>query len=916
LNLLWGDRTLRVASLGAAWFSLAGGLLQMAVLLWARQALNLDDLHTALSLALLMAGSGLGNLAAGQLSGEKVEIGLVPLGGALAGGAALLLPLAQGFPDAGVLMVLSGFGGGLFLAPLKALRVQRSPRIMQGRLAAAASALDTGAMMLACGLLLLLLYLGLDPALILALAGFSTLAGTLYLLLRVPAMAVRTCLWGLTNSLYPTKVRGQRHVPFRGPVLMVCNHISHLDGLLVGAATQRFIRFTIAQHEVEALRLGWLYRLMKAIPIQDQSESARLESIRRIRGELEAGHAVCLFAEGAISRTGYLLPFSGALESILKGLPPIPVIPVCVEGLEGTFFGPPGRKPPLLRWPQRRPTRASISFGKPLTGEVSTAQARRAVLELAAQAAEQRIQADDLLAWQFVRQARRCPWRIHMVDASGKRLRFYQTLGASLALSRWVRRRCKGQEMVGLLMPATIPGALANLAVACAGKVPINLNFTAGQEAMRSAIAQCGIESVITSPQVLEKMSLPVEKEYVYLEDAMAAVGKPGLLLGMAAGLLLPKFLLRWIYCPERKSPDDLATIIFSSGSTGVPKGIMLSHRNILANIRSMEQVIGLTPQDRILGILPFFHSFGTTVALWFPAISGFGVAYHPNPTDAKPIGDLMRRERITIMISTPTFYGHYLRKCEASDFRSLRYAVAGAEKLRQATASAFLEKFGQPLYEGYGCTELSPVVAANVPDVATPQGRQVGLRMGSVGHPLPGLVVRVVDPDTRQELPAGSDGMVEVKGPTLMMGYLQLPGKTREVVRDGWYMTGDIGHLDDYGFLHLTDRLFRFSKIGGEMVPHLRVEEALQNAFPEESFGVAGAPDEAKGEHLVVLYTNPLRQPQELWAALGKAGLPRLWVPKREHFHLVEALPVLGTGKTDLRELKRLALQRSGIKA
>jgi acyl-[acyl-carrier-protein]-phospholipid O-acyltransferase/long-chain-fatty-acid--[acyl-carrier-protein] ligase len=916
LGFLWADRTLRVASLGPAWFHLAGGLLQMAALLWARQAMGLGDLRTALALALLFAGSGLGSLAAGQLSGDKVEIGLVPLGGALSGLAALLLPLAQGLPAAYLLLVLCGFGGGLFLAPLKALRLQRSPRLMQGRLAAAAGWLDAGAVILAGLLLLLLLRLGLDPALILALAGFSTLLGTLYLLLRVPAMAVRACLWWLTHTLYHTQVRGQRGVPFRGPVLMVCNHISSLDGLLVGAATQRFIRFTIARHEAEAQRLGWLYRLMKAIPIQDESPHARQAGIARIRAELEAGHAVCLFAEGTISRTGYLLPFSGALESILQGLPGVPVIPVCVEGMEGTFFGPPGRKPPLLRWPLRRPIRASVSFGKPLASPVGTAQARRAVLELAAQAAEQRIGEGDLLAWQFLRQARRCPWRLHMSDSSGRRLRFYQTLGASLALSRWVRRRCAGQGMVGVLMPATIPGALANLAIALAGKVPINLNFTAGQEAMRSAISQCGIQTVLTSPQVLEKMGLPQEEGYAYLEEAMAAVGKPGLLLGAAAALLLPAALLKRLYCPERQSPEGLATIIFSSGSTGVPKGVMLSHRNILANIRAMEQVIGITPQDRILGILPFFHSFGTTVTLWFPAVSGFGVAYHPSPTDAKPIGDLMRQERITIMVSTPTFYGHYLRKCDPADFQSLRFAVAGAEKLRQATASAFLERFGQPLYEGYGCTELSPVVAVNVPDVATPQGRQVGLRLGSVGHPLPGLVVRVVDPESGQELPSGNEGMVEVKGPTLMMGYLQQPEKTREVSRDGWYMTGDIGHLDDYGFLHLTDRLFRFSKIGGEMVPHLKVEEVLQAAFPEEGFGVAGAPDEAKGEHLVVLYTNPARAPQELAAALVASSLPKLWIPKREHFHLVEAIPTLGTGKTDLRELKRLALQRSGAKA
>jgi len=529
-----------------------------------------------------------------------------------------------------------------------------------------------------------------------------------------------------------------------------------------------------------------------------------------------------------------------------------------------------------------------------------------------AESKSEAISAGELLHWQFLRKASARPFNLHMADASGRRLRFFQTLGASLALSRWVRRRCQGQAMVGVLLPSTIAGALANLGISLAGKVPVNLNFTAGPDSMRSAKEQCGISTVLTSPLFLEKLGLPRQEGMLFMEEALAEIGKPGLWLSVAAALMLPWRLLKALYSPEPKGPSDLATVIFSSGSTGQPKGVMLSHANILCNLRAIEKVIHIKPQDRILGILPFFHSFGTTVTLWLPAVSGFGVAYHPSPTEAKPIDCLMRDCDVSIVVSTPTFFGHYIRKCEPACWHRLRLAVAGAEKLRHATAAAFLERFGQPLYEGYGCSELSPVVSVNLPKHLSLDAEPMDDKPGSVGRPLPGLSLRIVDPDTGQGLPLGHDGMLEVKGPSLMLGYLGQPALTREVVRQGWYKTGDIGHLDEHGFLHLTDRLFRFSKIAGEMVPHLKVEEALLAAFPEDGFGVAGAPDESKGEHLVVLYTNPIRTPAELWSCLNASSLPKLWLPRREQFHCVEAIPLLGSGKVDLRELKRLALQRS----
>jgi len=361
-------------------------------------------------------------------------------------------------------------------------------------------------------------------------------------------------------------------------------------------------------------------------------------------------------------------------------------------------------------------------------------------------------------------------------------------------------------------------------------------------------------------------------------------------------------------------SLDDLATIIFSSGSTGHPKGVLLTQFNIAANIEQTSQVVSLNPRDRLLGILPFFHSFGFTVGLWLPAVIGIGVVYHPNPVEAKAIGTLVRRYAVTILVATPTFLQTYTRRCAPEDFGSLRFALAGAEKLPERVALAFEDQFGIRVLEGYGCTECAPVVAANTGDFRAPGFRQVGSKRGKIGQPLPGVAVRIVNPDTGEPVPPGQPGLLLVRGPNIMQGYLGLPEKTAEVLRDGWYVTGDMAFLDEDGFLEITDRLSRFSKIGGEMVPHMKVEEVLQELAnaAEQVFAVTGVPDRRKGERLVVLHVLAEEQLRQCLEKLSSAGLPNLWTPEARQFFRIEAMPYLGTGKLDLRKVRELAAQFS----
>jgi acyl-[acyl-carrier-protein]-phospholipid O-acyltransferase/long-chain-fatty-acid--[acyl-carrier-protein] ligase len=531
-------------------------------------------------------------------------------------------------------------------------------------------------------------------------------------------------------------------------------------------------------------------------------------------------------------------------------------------------------------------------------------------MELGSEAVDHRRTRRDLLHLRFIRTAKHNWFSFGMADSSGKELTYGQALVGSLLLGKWMRRHCAPSEKIGLLLPNTVGGALANVATLIAGNIPVNLNYTAGKDAMASAIGQCGIRTILTSKLFLAKAKLEPVDGMIYLEDVLRQFTSTQKIFTAAAAFLLPTRLIESFANREKRGPDSLATVIFSSGSTGTPKGVMLSHHSLISNIEAVAQVFWINKTDRIVGVLPFFHSFGFTHTLWFPLVTGAGAVYHPNPMDAKSIGELIRKYRGTLLLTTPTFCAGYTRKCSAEEFASLRYVLVGAEKLREPIAHAFREKFGLTPLEGYGATEMSPVIAVNVPNHEEPTNRQTGGKPGTVGHPVPGVTVDVVDPDTGERLPAGKEGLLLVKGPNRMLGYLGQPEKTAEVMQNGWYITGDIGCLDDDGFIRITDRLSRFSKIAGEMVPHLKIEEAIQAILGDFACAVTAVPDDQKGERLVVLYTRPDLIPPELWRRLSETDLPKLWIPKRDDLHFVESLPTLGTGKIDLREIRTMATQ------
>jgi acyl-[acyl-carrier-protein]-phospholipid O-acyltransferase/long-chain-fatty-acid--[acyl-carrier-protein] ligase len=906
------DRTLWLTVIGISYFWFLGALLQMDILLFGKEVMQLSDFWIGIMGTFLGLGIAAGSLAAGRLSGSKIELGLVPLGAILMGLFCIVLALSHGsYSWAAVLLAFIGFGGGLFIVPLDALLQQRSSREEKGRLIATNNCLNTIGILSASGALWLLSDgLRVRPDGILLVLGGFTIAGTVYILRIVPEFLIRFSLWLVTHSIYSIRIAGSQNVPLRGPALLVCNHLTFVDALLVGACVQRFIRFMITRPIYEIPWLHWLFRLMKAIPVSDRSPRAIVHSLELARKELLEGHVVCVFAEGAISRTGNLLPFKRGFERIVKGTN-VPVIPVYLDGLWGSIFSFNQRR---FFWkrPRKIPYPVTVLFGAPIPPSAITApDLRRRILEMGSEAAQHRRKPRDLLHLRFLRTAKRRWFRLSMADSTGRELSYGKALTGSLLLAQWMRKSLPSDSMVGLLLPSSVGGALANIAVLMAGKIPVNLNFSAGRAAMESAVEQCNIRTVLTSKVFLGRAHVDEMKGMVFLEDILKQIPAARRVLFGAAAFVLPARLIEALLIDRAADPHSLATVIFSSGSTGVPKGIMLSHHNIISNIESFAQIFSFGPRDRILGVLPFFHSFGFTGTLWFPLICGFGVVYHMNPTDARTIGELTFKYKATILISTPTFYGGYVRRCSPDEFASLQYAIAGAEKLHEPVAQSFKEKYGVDLLEGYGCTEMAPVVAVNIPDVDLGFDRHIGFKRGTVGHPIPGVAAKIVDLETGKDLSPGQEGLLLVKGPNRMMGYLGDPEKTAAVFRGDWYVTGDIASIDEDGFIAITDRLSRFSKIGGEMVPHMKLEETVNRILGDHGCAVTAVPDPQRGEQLVVLYAGAELKPQELWEKLNQTDLPKLWLPKRDHLIPVESLPVLGTGKLDLRRVRAVAIEK-----
>jgi acyl-[acyl-carrier-protein]-phospholipid O-acyltransferase/long-chain-fatty-acid--[acyl-carrier-protein] ligase len=714
---------------------------------------------------------------------------------------------------------------------------------------------------------------------------------------------------GLGRLLYRVTSTGAENIPPEG-FLLVPNHISFIDAIVLQLACPRRIRFVVDEGFYKNRWLHPILELAGCIPITARRAK---EAIRMAGEQMRAGEVVCLFPEGQLTRTGTLLRLQRGYELIARQAD-APVVPVWMDQLWGSIFSFQGGRF-FRKWPKRIPYRVSVAFGRPIPPtDADIATVREELLKLGEFCFSRRPSLRGHLANMCLRGLTRNSFRTLVTDGlDGSSLTRGKTFAAACALSRYLRRHFPNERRVAIVLPASKGAVVANLAVALADKVPVGLNFTAGRTAIESCCRLAEIKVAVSAGAFMGRLNdFPWPEQTLQLEKVLPGL-KRQIIVWWILATCLPVGLLRRLLGVPKEGGHREAILLFTSGSSGEPKGVILSHHNILGNVTQFNALLNAKKDDAILASLPFFHSFGSTVTLWYPLIEGVPIVTYPNPLEAAKNAALIEKYKLTLLLATPTFLRAYLRKAELAQLQSLRLIITGAEKLPQDLAKSFQERFGQPVLEGYGLTETSPVVSVNLPE---PKPKKPGdivqpsSRAGSVGKMAPGIAAEIREPETDRKLSLHDSGMLWLRGPNIFEGYLHDEARTAEVLHGGWFKTGDIGRFDEDGFLYIEGRLSRFSKIGGEMVPHELLEQKILGVLglhgqSERVIAIMGIPDESKGEAIVLLSAIDIEL-EGLKAKLREAGLPNLWIPRI--VRRTESIPILASGKLDLGRCKELA--------
>lgn len=921
--------------------------------LFGRYSLGIEN-SVSITLLQLAPGLGLliGCLCAGLISSNKIELGLIPLG---ALGMALSLPLMVFLPGEGRVLTVdfpgglkvsvlifagawfwatfAGFSGGMLIVPLRSFILQRLRPEVRG----AVLSLKNAAAFFAGSIAMLLAVScalgggsvpGLPPLLHditsvmpqipfqVLLAGFGLVVFllTLVTMWQLPDFMLRFIILTLGHSLYRLRISGAENIPERGPALLLCNHVSAIDSVLVSACTSRQIRFLLYEDYFSLPLLGQIARMTGFFKVPSAGKAKSLGVLlEQIRKHLENDGLVCVFPEGRLTANGLVGEFKPGYEKMLPEHTDIPIIPVNISFVWGSIFSKFSPRSGV-RKNFSLPFFSAITFGKPLPRNTSVFEVRQKIVELGAEAAEHKLPGELTLHHAAVRLAKKHKFRKYFSDRNGRELSAFQLVLYAALLSRFIRRKIPSGELyVGTLLPNGTFAAKALLGILMADRTPVPLNYSTSQEVFDSSVAKAGISLIITSRDFLSKIRVNPGEKAVFIEDIERSFSLFSKIIMRTGLFALPDGEFMNMLSPV--SAFDLkrdAALLFSSGSTGNPKGVCLTHHNLNSNARAVASGLAIDDQDLIVGNLPLFHSFGLNVCFWLPVMRGVPVAFVGNPLDSSAVREVISVKKATLLFATPSFLQKYLQRCTGEELASLRLIATGAEKLRADIASKVRELTGGRLevIECYGCTELSPVVSINLAKNVADTGCKAGCR-DSIGLPLENVSVRILDPLRFTPVEPGEEGILCVKGALVMRGYLKDGPLTEEVMAGEYYKTGDIARMDKNGYLHICGRLSRFSKIAGEMVPHEMVEKIINEmcACENRVVAVCGIPDPVKGEALAVLYTEEMPfTPEQIVDQLRERSISNLWIPKAKNFYPVESIPLLGSGKLDLARLGRLA--------
>ena len=710
----------------------------------------------------------------------------------------------------------------------------------------------------------------------------------------------------LVRCFYRVTALGLENLP-QGGFLLLPNHITWVDALVLQLACSRPIRYVIDEEHYHKPILHPILRTLGCIPINTRNSRS---AIRAAAEKIAEGEIVCLFPEGQLERTGSLLRLQRGYELIARHAN-AQVVPVWLDQLWGSIFSFQGGRF-FTKFPKRIPYPVTIAFGEPVNAEAANvATVREELLKLGESCFSRRPSLDRHLAEECVRGLKRRPFATAVIDGTDhSELSRSKLLGAAAAFSRYLRKEFSDKR-IAIVLPASKGSMLANLAVTLANKVPVDLNFTMGRAANESCCRRANLRVAVSATPFMERLKdFPWPQKILKLDELLPPMKRQIIFWWIIALLVPARLLLRLLQIPKEGGHAE-AVLLFTSGTTGDPKGVVVSHRNVVGNVSQFRQLLDARKTDAILGSLPFFHTFGSTVTLWYPLIEGVRIVTFPNPLDAAKCAALIEQYGLTFLLATPTFLRLYLRKAEPEQLRSLRLIIVGAEKLPLDLASHFEQRFQKKVFEGYGLTETAPVVSVNLPE-PTPSAAPTS-RLGSVGRLAPGIAAEIREPETKRKLSLFETGMLWLRGPNIFEGYLNDPKRTVEVLHDGWLKTGDIARFDEDGFLYIEGRVSRFSKIGGEMVPHEAIEQKIVDLLDlsgrdERPIAVVGVQDEAKGEALVLLSAVDIDL-AELRKKLQDTGFPNLWIPK--HIQRIEAIPVLASGKLDLKKCQQRATER-----
>jgi len=895
LKTLRGDRSIWWAAIGDSAFYLAGGIL-MLIFADIGRLLHPTGLGaagaTGLMMALLGGGIAVGSIVAARMSRHHVNLGLVPVG---AMGMALTLMILAMLPLGGLgfqgALIMLGVCGGLFLVPLGAFLVDRSPADRRGKILAASSMISSFTGLVAVGAHLAMKKIfDMSPAgqflalaILLLIVALACLHRTAPHFLRLVALLI-------ARQHYIVKILGTSNLPKSGGALLVCNHVSYVDTIVLSLASPRPIRFLSYEGFFSTPVLGSLLKIFGAIPVSSTRARAALAQAAQY---IQNGELVCLFPEGQLTRTGTLLELKSGFEIIARRAE-CPVIVAHLDGLWGSIFSFEGGCY-FKKWPHSLRRSVTVSFAPALMARESTAvRVRQVLLELGAEAFAQRKlpSLPHLISHSLLNS----PWRVALKDEDGKKMHAGMLWVKSLVLWGLLRKNLRGHR-VGVVLPPGFSGAVVNLALILTGRVPVNLNPLASRDTISSCLEAAGVRSIITARVLKQKLpSFPWPLGTFFVEDCLRA----------SFAQTLRAFLHGWIESRGACCSDDEAVLLFTSGSSGLPQGVPLTQRNVVANLTQVRETSFLRQDDTLLTALPLFHSFGLVMGLFLPLVAGRRIVTAVSPLDCERVTKAARCDAPTILLSTPTFLRTYIRRIPRDAFGTLRLVVTGAEKLPEETAGAFRDRFGCEVVEGYGLTETSPVACLGVPHPQRGLGAdslQLGWRAGSVGRLMPGMAVRFYN-DGEHQLGA-SRGILALRGPNVLSAYLS--GST-EKFDEGWFITGDVAHMDSEGFLYVEGRLSRFSKIGGEMVSHLAVEQAISQVDDkneEASDCIIGCSCPEKGERLVLLTTRELTR-EVIRAGFAEKAIPNLWLPR--NIVRIPELPMLPSGKLDLASCRRLA--------